>query len=128
MSVTWNSSTITGPILIYHHEILRSASIDLASMIPSSALHCSSETNPGVTWHTPLGGIAATPMSLTLGFYQTKTNDTVTPSISVLVSRVGTTFFESPINNSDGLWSCRLNGASVAVGLYIYGRGECSLN
>ena len=128
MSVTWNRSTITGPILIYHHEILRNASIDLASMIPSSALHCSSETNPGVTWRTPLGDIAATPMILiNPGFYQTKTSDTVTPSISVLVTRVTTTLLESPIN-PDGLWSCRLNGASVAVGLYFRGRGECSLN
>ena len=129
MSVSWNGSTITGPTLIYHHEILRDPSFRFTSMIPSSALYCRFETHSGVTWHEPSGAIVATPsidlpLEMIFGFYQTKTSGTGTPSISVLVSKAGTTLLGRPVN-PDGLWSCGQNGASVAVGLYFRGGGEC---
>ena len=123
MSVSWNGNNITGPILIYHQEISTS-SFSLSSMIPSHALHCRSEIHPGVTWHKPSGAIVSTTRTtifLKL-FYQTKTSETAIPSVSVLASSTGIN-----LNNPNGLWSCRLNGASVAVGLYFRGHrgGEC---
>ena len=130
MSVSWNGSTITGPTLIYHHEILIS-SIEILTpflgfpIIPLPVLHCRSETHPGVTWHEPSGDIVS--MSSSIGFFQVKTSDTQPPmsSVAVLASSSGTTLLGRPVN-PDGLWSCGQNDASsVAVGLYLRGGGEC---
>ena len=120
--MSWNGSTITGPTLIYHHEI---SSIDFLTallglpIIPLPVLHCRSETHPGVTWHQPSGAIVAMPP--THGFFQIKTSDTQPPSVAVLASNSSTT--SSGVVNPSGLWSCGLNGSSVAVGLYLRGRG-----
>ena len=89
--------------------------------MPLAVLDCRSETHPGVTWHEPSGDIVAMPP--TLGFFQIKTSDTVTPSLAVLASNSSTT--SSGVVNPSGLWSCGQNGASVSVGLYLRGRGEC---
>ena len=124
MSVSWNSSTITGPTLIYHHEIFSSDFLTALlglPIIPLPVLHCRSETHPGVTWHEPSGAIVAMPPKL--GFFQIKTSDTAPPiaSVAVLASNSSTT--SSGVVNPSGLWSCGQNGDSVAVGLYLRGRG-----
>ena len=126
MSVSWNGSTITGPTLIYHHEILNSTRDVLIILLlglpmPLQVLDCRSETHPGVTWHEPSGAIV--PMPPTHGFFQIKTSDTVTPSLAVLASSSSTT--SSGVVNPSGLWSCGQNDASVTVGLYFRGGGEC---
>ena len=127
MSVRWNGSTITGPKLIYHHEILIFSSDILTALlglpiITLPVLHCRSETHPGVTWHEPSGDIVAMPP--THGFFQIKTSDTAPPiaSVAVLASSSSTT--SSGVVNPSGLWNCGQNGASVSVGLYLRGGGE----
>ena len=87
--------------------------------MPLAVLDCRSETQPGVTWHEPSGAIV--PMPPTLGFFQIKTRDTETPSVALLASNSSTTSLG--VVNPSGLWSCGLNGDSVAVGLYFRGRG-----
>ena len=126
MSVSLNGSTITGPTLVYHHEILIFSSDILTALlglpiIPLPVLHCRSETHPGVTWHEPSGDIVAMSSIFAIGFFQVKTSDTEPPisSVAVLASSSGI-----PVNPS-GLWSCGQNGDSVAVGLYLRGGGEC---
>ena len=107
MSVRWNSTTITGPVLIYHDEI----PLTVATF---HSLICQS-SNIEVAWHLMDG----TTVSATGVFNQATSSSGMTSLL--LHSRDN----DESTANHNGLWSCRLNGdaeSAIPVGLYQRGR------
>ena len=128
MSVTWNGSDITGPVLIYHDEILVEDTGPFTIGDPSrnGSLVCRHSSEAQVGWHTPNGSWVHGPSQLNnFDFKQIRTGDDVTPSMSRLsLNREGIGHNDSFAN---GLWSCRLNGQySGAISVGIYGRGTAT--
>ena len=127
MSVTWNGTVITGPVLIYQDELVVDNRADPeASPVRDGTLICRSENQAQVGWHLP-GKKEVSDSSSSTGtgdFRQTRTNSTATPSVSRLsVNREDVSRNESQTN---GLWTCRLNQKAsdpTAISVGIYGRG-----
>ena len=104
VSVTWNnSSTITGPVLIFHDE---------------GFLSCQSSVNVGVAWHLPNRTTVSLGNITELGvFFQVISSERMT---SLLLA----TGLRASNVEDNGLWSCRLNGdagSAFPVGLYQRG-------
>ena len=102
VSVTWNNSTITGPVLIYHDKI--------------GLLSCQSSADTEVAWHLPNGTTVGNLTQLGV-FFQL----IIHPGMKFLLHR------DSNVStaNHNGLWSCRLSGdtgSAIPVGLYQRGR------
>ena len=100
MSVTWNNSAITGPVLIYHDE--------------NTSLICQSSADTEVAWHLPNGTTVGNLTQLG-AFLQFR----IHPGTTFLLQR------DSNVSTANGLWSCRLNGdagSAFPVGLYQRGR------
>ena len=123
MTVTWNGTAITGPVLIYQDELVVDNRADPeASPVRDGTLICRSEDQVQVGWHLP-GGRGV--FQFSGDFRQTKTDSTATPSVSRL--SVSSEDVSRDDYQTNGLWTCRLNGHAttptpVAVG--IYGRGK----
>ena len=121
--MTWNGTTITGPVLIYHDEVL----IYNADRPPFTvgdpnrpgALVCRS-TEPGnVAWIWPHGFFVVTPPS-ERDFQQVRTENN---NVSLLYRNASYTPEGASNNNRNGLWNCTQGSSAVPVGLFRRGQG-----
>ena len=124
MTVTWNGTTITGPVLIFQDELVRDDSTNVLATPRGGTVICRSENQAQVGWHFANGVLLSTD-SATNHFRQRRTSTSATPS----VSRLTTNRPDEALTNAaaNGLWTCRLNGGfstAVPVGIYARGGGE----
>ena len=125
VTVTWNDTAITGPVLIFQDELVRDDRGNVLATPRDGTLICRSENQARVGWHfTPdsNSGQLLTSSS-TFHFRQRRTGSTATPSVSRLTTNRPDEALTSAAAN--GLWTCRLNGdtsTAVPVGIY-YARG-----
>ena len=133
MTVTWNGTTITGPVLIYQDELVRDDRTNVLATPVDGTLICRSENQAQVGWHfaptstTGTGGLVQTSTSSN-HFRQRRTSSSATPSVSRLTTNRPDEALTSAAAN--GLWSCRLNAGfstTVPVGIYARGGGESSI-
>ena len=133
VTVTWNGTRITGPVLIYHDEIIVDPARSLGVLTAPGALVCTSETRPRAGWrradHRFFGD---GPQATNLG--QIRTGPEVVPNIARL-SRDNEDV--NPSNaHQNGLWCCRVQSLQqsdeadvvanlVFIGVYRRGMGEC---
>ena len=124
VTVTWNGTTITGPVLIFQNEIVRDDRTNVLATPMDGTVICRSENQAQVIWQFANGVFVST-NSTTNHFRQRRTSSSATPSVSRL-----TTNRPNEANTSaaaNGLWTCRLNGGistAVPVGIYARGGGE----
>ena len=100
MTVTWQGVPVTGPLLIYHSEIQQT--------VNSNSLTCSHPTGP-VAWYLPNGD--------RLRYSGGTFNNIITNGGRQAQLMCG------PNNDDrglDGLWTCRLNGATDGTDVGIY--------
>ncbi len=131
--MTWNGTTITGPVLIFSDEI----PVDLnANTIGDpnrpGALICRSEDGARVSWHYTNGLIVRGPEGTDT--FKAISREGVTPSLSQLLLNRENTERTNP--NLNGVWHCQLNamgnrdgdGASydeqMNVGIFSRGGGK----
>ena len=124
VTVTWNGTTITGPVLIFQDELVRDDRTDVLATPVDGTLICRSENQAQVGWHFTNGIFVLT---ITTGnIRQRRTSSSATPSVSKLTTNRPDEALTSAAAN--GLWTCRLNGAgstAVPVGIYARGGGKC---
>ena len=112
LSVTWNGTAVSGPLLIYHHEI----NVFAVLLNTNDTLACRTGA-----WHYP----NATNVTLSSFFCQIN----LFGDRRVLFRTTDRSQSDASFN---GLWTCRHNGhftTAIPVGLYQRGQGEliCSL-
>ena len=125
----WNGTNITGPVLIYHDElVVDDRASPTATPTMNGTLICTSQDQARVGWHIARGSLIHED-EITGDFRQTRTGSGVTPSVSRL--SVNGENVSRDDDGANGLWTCRLNGDCcapfpfpVAVGLYGRGGGE----
>ena len=125
VTMTWNGSTITGPvtILIFQDELVRDDRTHVLATPVDGTVICRSENQAQVGWHFATGQLLQT--STTVHFRQRRTSSSATPSVSRLTTNRPDEALTSA--GANGLWSCRLNGGistAVPVGIYARGGGE----
>ena len=124
MTVTWNGTLITGPVLIYQDEILVNpfASLSISSSLPNSLVCMSGQMR--VFWHLPNSDLVNITISL-IPSGDFKQYRSAAGNVSGLSSnRAGIIRTDAGTN---GLWTCRLNGearGAVPVGIYVRVGGE----
>ena len=126
VTVTWNGTTISSPVLIYQDDIVTDNRDVLATPVMDGTLICRSENQARVGWHFANGGALTT--SPDFHFRQIRTEAGVTPSVSRL-SANGPNQMD-PRDLANGLWSCRLDSGvsgAVSVGVFVRGGGEVEL-
>ena len=126
MTVTWNGSTITGPVttLIFQDELVRDDRTNVLATPVDGTVICTSEKQAQVGWHFANGTLVST-SSTTSHLRQRRTSSSATPSVSRLTTNRPDEALTSAVAN--GLWTCRLNagiGTAVPVGIYARGGGE----
>ncbi len=130
--MTWNGTTITGPVLIYSDEIPVDMNANTIDQNRPGALICRSEDRARVSWHFTTGIIVGTFTSDT--FKQIRTQDEIASISQLLLNRENI-----EINNHfNGVWHCRLNatglrddnrhergryGEQINVGIFSRGEG-----
>ena len=124
VDLTWNGTTITGPVLIFQDELVRDDRTNVLATPRDGTLICRSENQAQVGWHFANAQLVY-PTSTTNHFRQRRTASSATPSVSRLTTnRPDETLTSAGAN---GLWTCRLNassGTAVPVGIYARGGGE----
>ena len=123
MTVTWNGTTITGPVLIFQDELVRDDRTNVLDTPMDGTVICRSENQAQVGWHYANGVFVQA--STTDHFRHRRTSSSTTPSVSRLTTNRPDEANTSAVAN--GLWSCRLNGGfdtAVPVGIYARGGGE----
>ena len=124
MTVTWNGTIITGPVLIFQDELVRDDRTNVLAAPLDGTVICRSDNQAQVGWQFA-NGVLVSRTSTTNHFKQRGTGSSATPSVSRL-----TTNRPDEANTStaaNGLWTCRLNGGfstAVPVGIYARGGGE----
>ena len=124
VTVTWNGTTITGPVLIFQDELVRDDRTNVLATPMDGTVICRSENQAQVGWHFASGALISTG-STTNHFRQRRTSSSATPSVSRLTTNTPDEALTSATAN--GLWTCRLNaviGTAVPVGIYARGGGE----
>ena len=101
VTVTWQGVPVTGPLLIFHSEVQRT--------VDGNSLTCSHPTGP-VAWYLTTGTRLTTQSSGT--FIHVISNDRRQTQL-----RRGTNDREE--SQFDGLWTCRLNGATGAGAFHV---------
>ena len=81
MTVTWNSTTITGPVLIFQDELVRDDRTNALATARDGTLICRSENQAQVGWHHA-DGVQVSPSGTTNHFRQRRTSSSATPSVS----------------------------------------------
>ena len=122
--MTWNGTTITGPVLIFQDELVTDDRTNVLATPVDGTLICRSENQAQVGWHFASGALIST-SSTTNHFRQRRTSSSATPSVSRLTTNRPDEALTSAAAN--GLWTCRLNagiGTAVPVGIYARGGGE----
>ena len=121
VTVTWNGTSITGPVLIYQDElVVDNRASPTATPTRDGTLICTSRDQHSVNWHVPDRVSSATD-----DFRQIRTESGVTPSVSRLSALREDVSRDDDVTN--GLWTCRLNeefSTSIPVGIYGRGGGE----
>ena len=124
VTVTWNGTTIIGPVLIFQDELVRDDRTNVLATPMDGTVVCRSENQAQVGWQYADGALVST-TSTTNHFRQKRTSSSATPSVSRLTTnRPGEALTSAAAN---GLWTCRLNGniiTAVPVGIYARGGGE----
>ena len=125
VSLIFNGTTITGPILIYHDEIVSDTTIptDENSNDPGDLVCRSASTGP-TFWRYPTGVVVPS----TGNFY------TVRTETQPFLARLSTIdFLNSTDSTINGLWICALGGgvdkqdvidSFIYVGIYSRNSGE----
>ena len=128
VTVTWNGTTITGPVLIFQDELVRDDRTNVLATPRDGTLICRSENQAQVGWHyasLTFNGQLIPISSITDHFRQRRTGSSATPSVSRLTTNRPDEALTSAAAN--GLWSCRLSASistAVPVGIYARGAGE----
>ena len=131
--MTWNGTTITGPVLIYSDEILQDTfnvtgsdpgpGVTIGDPNRPGALICRSEERAQVGWDLPSSfDYFGRPIFSAYVYVQVRTGASVIPSLSRLYVNIPSIVERGVFN---GLWLCRLNASpdgEVHVG--IFARGE----
>ena len=103
MTVTWQGVPVTSPLLIFHSEIQQTVS--------SNSLTCSHPTGP-VAWYLAIRNIELTTNANIGTFLNIINNDGRQAQLRRgVVNRQESEF--------DGLWTCRLNGATGAGAFHV---------
>ena len=137
MSLIFNGSTITGPILIYHDEIGSDTTIptDENSDDPGD-LVCRTASIGRTFWRTPTGGSV---FSLTdEDFYNTRTPTSELQTYPYLAQLSTIDYLDSTDSAINGLWFCALGSIGdiddqdvidsfIYVGIYSRNSGESYL-
>ena len=133
--MTFNGTTITGPILIYHDEIISDTALptDQNSDGPGD-LVCRSASIGRTFWRIPTASNA--PSSISGDSYQVRTPNT-DPQTHPYLARLSTIdFLDSTDSAINGLWICALGGnpsgvtdqdltdSLIYVGIYSRNSGE----
>ena len=124
VTVTWNDTTITGPVLILQDELVRDDRTNVLATPMDGTLICRSENQVQVGWHFANNALLSA-SSTTNHFRQRRTSSSATPSVSRLTTNRPDEALTSAAAN--GLWACGLNGAgstAVPVGIYARGGGD----
>ena len=80
MTVTWNGTTITGPVLIFQDELVRDDRINVLATPRDGTLICRSENQAQVGWVFANGGLVSIDTtSTTNNFRQRRTSSSATP-------------------------------------------------
>ena len=103
MTVTWQGVPVTSPLLIFHSEIQQTVS--------SNSLTCSHPTGP-VAWYLAIRNIELTTNANIGTFLNIINND----GRQAQLRRGDVNRQESEF---DGLWTCRLNGATGAGAFHV---------
>ena len=135
LCAVWNGTTLTGPTLIYHDELILDGTnpppLLIGDVNRPGALVCRSETQPRVGWRNSGNGFFFDTISRTGTIQQIRNDAAAVPNLSKL--SCGTTDVETnPAFN--GLFICWVNvlsgdpdsalDNSVYVGIYARGGGE----
>ena len=123
VTVTWNSTAITGPVLIFQDEIVRDDRTNVLATPVDGTLICRSVNQAQVGWQFADGVFVQTVSTTHLR--QRRTSSSATPSVSRLTTNRPDEAITSAAAN--GLWSCRLNagfGTAIPVGIYARGGGQ----
>ena len=126
VTVTWNGNTITGPVLVFQHELVRDDRTNVLATPMDGTVICRSENQAQVGWHFA-SGVLVSPTSTTNHFRQRRTSSSATPSVSRLTTNRHDEAIANTSAAANGLWSCRLNAGistAVPVGIYVRGGGE----
>lgn len=125
MAVTWNGTVITGPVLIYHDEILVDAPNAVIGETTEGALICMSLLNGATArWHFPNS------TTVTLALFGTADIHQIVETGSRDRARLSHPQQNLMLTDVDhnGLWTCRAGGndgpETIPVGLYHRGGGE----
>ena len=122
VTVTWNDTTVTGPVLIFQDELVRDDRANVLATPVDGTVICRSENQARVGWHFA-SGLLISPISTIDHFRQRRTGSSATPSVSRLTTNRPDEALTSAAAN--GLWTCRLNASiSTAIPVVIYARGE----
>ena len=135
MSVTFNGTTITGPILIYHDEIVSDTTIptDENSDDPGD-LVCRSASIGQPFWRDPTGD--SVPITNSGDFYQVRTSEDPGPIQYPSLTRLSTIdYLDSTDSTINGLWICPIGetgndenpdviASFIYVGIYSRNSGE----
>ena len=127
MTVTWNDTAITGPVLIYQDEIIQD-NRDVLTIPLDGTVRCISENQAIVGWHFTNGNLVS-PSIFSINFRQSRTGSGETPSVSRLSTNQPDVSLTA--DSANGLWTCRLNGGisdAVPVGIFARGGGKKRLN
>ena len=131
VSVIWNGTTLAGPTLIYHDELILDGvhSLSVGDINRPGALVCRS-SRPRATWRLTDGDFIQDTTSRTAVIQHIRNGPTDTPSLSRL-SRGSSVHQVSPSVN--GLFTCRVYVDNdleetlanfIHVGVYARGGGE----
>ena len=105
--MTWNGTTLTGPTLIYHDELILDGTnpqpLLVGDVDRSGALVCRSETRPRAGWRDTGGGFFQDTTSRTATIQQIRNDAAAVPNLSRL-SRGTTDVETNPAFN--GLFIC----------------------
>ena len=126
--MTWNGTTITGPVLIYLDEILVNhyTTAEIGDVSRRGALVCRSEGRGRVSWHfTDSIIVSDAPRSDSRAFLQSRTREGVTPSVSRLSLSRRVMSNRTQVN---GVWHCRLNATAPGMPTYYYTRYAEEIN
>ena len=130
VTVTWNGTRITGPVLIYHDEIIvdPGPTYSIGNIAAPGALVCTSETTQRASWrradHRFFGDVDRDGGISTTVLDQIRTPSSATPNRGRL-SRDNENVNPSAANQN-GLWCCRVSAytAFLFAGVYRRGMGE----
>ena len=117
VTVTWNGTTISGPVLIFQDELVRDDRTNVLATPMDGTLICISENQAQVGW-VFANSVFVSTVSTTNHFIQRRTSSSATPSVTRLTTNRPDEALTSAAAN--GLWTCRLNlsfNGAVPVGI-----------